>query len=598
MTGGPQYSLTMAARLAPAALVLLACGPAMHGPASPSGTGGPVDPQAAAPHKSVSPYAAVAFLEAEMALASGDAKTAIAALSMAYASEPDEPLIMVRLAQAHLAGGDPAKATAILLEVLEEEPGYDAALVAMGDIMAAGGRFEDAHAYYGRAIQAEPTSTEAYSRLVDMFAKAGDPAAALDAARQLLEVDPVDEDMLLTASDLCLELGRVEEAFAFMSRYIEAMAVEPMAEDRHAAMLDLASEMLASGEALRSVFLYRTYLGMFPGSVPATAGLVEALAATGDSIAARALIDSIPAPPSDAPAARKILKADLYLQAGAPSRALDELHVAFSDLSPDLPGPAKLVWITALAGMLRFDEAVPALALFEASEDASRIQAVTTIAVALIAVWRFEEAWKLLASSGADLARHLESRDLRLALRRVILSRDEPALTGKVRVALNASPAGRLVLAEADFWGSSDPDPAALMDALAEIRGTDPDEDVLVDAWALEAVCVIEGLCKAKPTHVLALTTKMAETRPADPRLPGLRGMFYLSSGNEERARVSLEEANRLAPLDPMVKVWLAGLVEEEDASRAAALLADAVMLAPPTYVLHAALRAAALLPG
>jgi hypothetical protein len=292
--------------------------------------------------------------------------------------------------------------------------------------------------------------------------------------------------------------------------------------------------------------------------------------------------------------ARRLLKADLYLLTGAPSRTLEELQEAFADLSPDLPGSAKLVWITALARTLRFEEAAAALALFETSEDASRIQAVSAIAAAQIDVWRFEDAWKLLASSGADLARHLESRKLRLALRRVIMSRDEPAFTGKVRLALNASPAGRLVLAEADFWGSSDPDPAALMDALAEIRGEAPAEDVLVDTWALEAVCVIEGLCKAKPTHVLSLTAKMAEVRPTDPRLPGLRGMFYLSSGNVERARVSLEEANRVAPLDPMVKVWLAGLVVEEDPGRAASLLAAAVLLAPPTYVLHAALAASA----
>ncbi|MBW2261274.1 MAG: tetratricopeptide repeat protein [Deltaproteobacteria bacterium] len=584
----------MGTRLAPVvALVLLACGPARHAPASPAGTGAS-DDQQEAPRKSISPYAAVAFLEAEMAIASGDAEAAIASLAMALTSEPDEPLIKVRLAEAYMAKGDASKAAGIAQEVLDKEPGFDAALVVMGDILAAGGRFEDAYAYYRRAIEAEPSSTEAYSRLVDLYTKAGDPAAALDVAAQLVEADPLDEEMLLTAADLCLVLGRTEEAFAFMSRYIEAMAVEPMTADRHAAMLELAGEMLSAGETQRSVFLYHTYLGMFPGSVEATAGLVEALAATGDSIAARALLDSMPDAQPDAPASQKLLKADLYLLTGAPSRTLDELNAAFSDLSPTLPGSVKLVWITALAGTMRFDEAVSALTLFEASEDSSRIQAASTVAAALINVWRFEEAWKLLASSGADLALHLESLGLRLALRMMIMRRDDPAFTGKVRLALNASPAGRLVLAEADFWGSSEPDAAALMDALAEIRGEGPGEDVLVDAWALEAVCVIEGLCMAKPTRVLSLTTKIAEARPGDPRLPGLRGMFYLSSGNTVRARVSLEEANSVAPLDPMVKVWLAALVAEVDAERAAALLEAAVMLAPPTYVLHAALEASA----
>jgi tetratricopeptide (TPR) repeat protein len=571
-------------------LALAACGPARPLPATVAGAGGTQQQQA--PAKSVSPYAAVAFLEAEMALAAGDADAAITALAMACASEPEDLLIRVRLAEAHMEKGDVKKAAAILEDVLETEPGFDAALVAMGDIQAGAGRFEDAVAYYARAIEAEPSSPEAYRRLVDLHAGAGDPAAALEVAGKLVEVDPLDEQMLLTASDLCLALGLTEEAYAYMSRYIDAMAVEPMAADRHGAMLELAGKMLAGGETHRSLFLYRTYLGLFPGSIEAAAGLAGALVASGDSLAARSLIDSIPVAPADATASRKLLRADLFLEAGAPARTLDELQASFSDLSPELPGTVKLVWITALARTLGFDEAVSALALFDPTEDASRIRAVSAIAVSLIAVWRFEEAWELLASSKADLSSHLESRELREALRSMIMNREDPAFTGKVRVALNASPAGRLVLAEADFWGSGMPDAGALMDALVEIRGEEPGEDVLVDTWALEAVCVIEGLCKAKPTHLLSLTTKIAEARPADPRLHGLRGMFYLSSGNSERALVSLEEASRVTPLDPMVKVWLSGLVAEQDPDRATALIRAAVMQSPPLYVLHAALAA------
>ena len=596
MTGGRHYSVTMGTRLAPLlVLVLAGCGPPRTEPADPAGGS---DAQTPAPRKSVSPYAAVAFLEAELALASGDAGAAITALALAYASEPEDLLIRVRLAEAHLAGGNAGKATSILEDVLEQEPAFDAALVAMGDVHAAAGRFEEAVAYYGRAIEAEPTSPEAYARLVDLYRAAGDPAAALEVAARLIEVDPLDEEMLLAASDMCLELGRTEEAYGYMSRYIEVMAVEPTAEDRHGAMLELAAELLESGATQRSVFLYRTYLEAFPGSVEATAGLVKALAAAGDSIAARSLIDSLPAAPPDAPASAKLLRADLYLLAGSPHRSLAALEESFTGLSPELPGTVRLVWIRALARTLRFDLAVAALALFEAAEEASRVQAVSAIATAMIDVWRFEEAWTLLASSGTDIARHLESRDLRNALVRLISRPDDPALVGKIRVALNASPAGRLVLAEADFWGSSAPDPGRLMEALAEIRGEDPDEDLLVDTWALEAVCVIEGLCKAKPTHLLSLTTRISELSPADPRLPGLRGMFSLSSGNRERALVGLEEANRVTPLDPMVKVWLAGLVEDEDPDRAAALLATAVLLSPPTYVLHAALAASPAAPG
>jgi hypothetical protein len=109
---------------------------------------------------------------------------------------------------------------------------------------------------------------------------------------------------------------------------------------------------------------------------------------------------------------------------------------------------------------------------------------------------------------------------------------------------------------------------------------------VAVDAWVLEAIAGIEGVCKRKPTEVLSLVTRIEALEPADPRLPGLKGMFLLATGNEERALVALEEANRATPLDPLVKLWLAPLVEPLDPERAALLVETALLLSPPPYVL------------
>ena len=106
------------------------------------------------------------------------------------------------------------------------------------------------------------------------------------------------------------------------------------------------------------------------------------------------------------------------------------------------------------------------------------------------------------------------------------------------------------------------------------------------------ALAQAPDVCKAKPTHVLSLTAKIADLSPADPRLPGLRGMFYLAAGNRERALISLEKAGRTLPADPLVKAWLAQLVAEEDAARARALLTSALLLAPEPYVLSVILAA------
>lgn len=592
MCGVRHYSAWMGTRLAPvSALLLIACGPPPAPPVSGAGHGAQGTSNDA-PLKSVSPYAAVAFLEAEIALEAGDAKAAIQSLTMALASEPDEPLIKVRLGQAYAANGQAARAKKLIGEVLAGDPGFDEGLVAMGDIAAAEGKPDEAVAYYGRAIEAEPESLMAYERLIGLHRHAGDPGAALEVTRALIAADPLNADALLTASELCLELDLMDEAFAYMSRHVETKPVEPGTSDRYGSLLALAHKLLALGRIPKARFLYATYLGMFPADVEATAGLVRTLVASGDSIAARDLVTSIESPAADAPPWRKLLKADLYLEAGAPELALEELEAGFELLLPTHPPAVKVTWLAALVDLLRFEEARDSLALFEAQESGARADAEADLAAALILARHHEEGWDIITSGSPGLEAHLASRALRQALVALLASRPEPAFAGKVRQALMASTPGRLVLAQADFWSSKSPDPLALMDALEEIRNEDPADDVLVDGWALEAVCVIEGLCKDKPTRVLSLTTKIADLEPDDPRLPGLRGMFYLMTGNRERALLSLEKANRDAALDPLVKVWLAHLVSEQDATRARALLESALLLDPPAYALGRVLEA------
>jgi tetratricopeptide (TPR) repeat protein len=534
----------------------------------------------------------VAFLEGEMALAAGNASAAVQSFTMALTSAPEDLLIRVRLAEALHAAGQTSAAFDVLDEVLAEDPAYDAALVAAGDLHLEKGRIAEAESFYRRAIEAEPSSHEAYARLIALHRKAADPGAALAVALSLLEAEPHDEDALLAAAELSLEMNQTDDAFHYMSLYIAAVPVEPAASDRYGAVLNLAKKLLEKGESDRAVFLYRTYLALFPGDVEATAGLVRALVAEGDSIRARSLVDSMPDAPGDAADTLKLLKADLYLLAGSPTSALEALAAAFGALSPSLPARFKTAWVQALASASRFQEAEAALASFSAAEEGMRTAAACAIAAAMIRAWLYDDAWKLVASPGSDLEAHLSDRGLRTALRVLLIRCPDDALVSDVRKALTASPAGRMVLAEAYFLGTAEPDPVLLLDDLEGIREDGPADDVLVDAWVLEAVCVIEDVCKAKPTHVLSLTAKIADLSPADPRLPGLRGMFYLAAGNRERALISLEKANRTLPVDPLVKTWLAGLLAHDDAARARALLTSALLLAPPPYVLSAILAA------
>jgi len=521
-----------------------------------------------------------------MALEAGNLQAAAEQLTLALASEPEDPLLEVRLAETYIAMGNAARAREILEGVLARDPGWDAALVAMGDLALAQGHPDDADAWYDHAIDAEPTSTTAYDRLLALRRNAGDPAGALEIAEQILAVDPSREDVLLQASEICLDLMLIDEAFLYMARYIDQAPVVPGQEDRYGAVLGLAAKLVEGGDTERAMFLYRTYLGMFPEDVEAASGLARALVAVGDTIGARSIIAAIPDPEPEAPAGRKLIGPDLYLAAGAPDTCLLELTRLFGKLDPTLPIAVKETWVRALVGAFRLDEARKALETFGADEVTARTAAAADLAVALVQMWRFGEAWDVITTGPGLLAERLEVREVRKALVVLVLAAEDAALVESVHKALEYHPEGRLVLAEASFFGHVEPDGEALVDALAEIHAAGVSDGARVDAWALEAICTIEGVCKAKPTHLLALTTRMAELEPADPRLPGLKAMFALSAGNEDRALTGLEEALRSTPLDPLVKVWLAELLGEEDPSRAGSLLETAFLLRPTPYVL------------
>jgi tetratricopeptide (TPR) repeat protein len=572
-------------------VIVLGCGPPAGGARVP-GTGrtGTVAPE---PGKQVSPFAAQSFLEAELALAAGDPATAVQALTLALTSEPEDLLIRVRLAQAYQALGKMERAGDILSGVLDEDPTHDAALVAMGDLALALGRPEDAVQYYRQAIEAEPSSMEGYVRLADLHEQAGDPRAALEIIELLLAVDSTDADALLRASDLCLEIGETEKAFDYMSRHITARPVVPMQADRYGSLLGLAADLLENGETERAIFLYSTFLGMFPGHGDATAGLARSLVAAGDTLRARALILTLPDPDPGGPASARLLKADLLLLAGDAAAALVCLEAGFGTLSVELPAFAKLLWIQSLARTFRFDEARSALDLFREDEDRARIAAQSDLAASMMQAWLFEDGWTLVTGSSDEIAEHLESRPLRQSLLVLLLECSDPTLIDEVQKALGLHTAGRLVLAEADFWSTQDPDPQALLDALERIHEEAPSDGVTVDAWVLEAVCTVEGLCKSKPTRILSLATRIAELEPTDPRLPGLKAMFLLATGNQERALVGLKNAVARRPTDPLTRVWLASLLDDlgQD-ERAVTLLDSAALMSPTTYVLHRILEA------
>jgi tetratricopeptide (TPR) repeat protein len=567
-------------------LVLAAwgCGasPARPGPPAPA-------PPGAAPvsRAAVSPFAAQAFLEAELALLDGDPQAAVQALEMALSSAPDDALIRSRLAAAYLAQDRPEKAREVCETVLEDHPHHDLALVTLGDVELSEGSPGAAEELYVAALEAEPGYWPAMTRLVRLYRERGDLEAAMEIALMMIAADPTSHTAYHTAAELALEMNHMEEAYTFMAEYIRTLPVEESSEDRYSLLLGLAARLLSRGQAKRALFLHRTYLEMFPTDRGARLSLARNLVALGRTLEARKVLAGLGDPSPGDPASGVVTLADLWLQSGAPARSLLALDARFGDQIATSPPAARLVRVRALCALLLFDEAQATLDDFGGDEDVVfLLDARAALAASFMEAGLVERGWEVLADRPAEIPDLLLRRELRRALAEVLLGHGHPEIEAQIELACSTSVQGRAVVLEASMLGEGSPDGEELSREVEDLLDGDLPADVAADVMVLHAVCLAERTCEGDPAGILSIAGELADVAPNHPMLPAVRGMHHLVAGDPDRAVHDLDLAARLLPSGPLVKLWLAralsALGEQEHAREK---LEDAMLLDPPPFV-------------
>lgn len=146
-------------------------------------------------------------LRAKLALAQGNAKEAVAALTLARARAPEMTELAVALAQARLAAGEHEAGIAELKQLADVHP---AVLQVLADALIAAGRWPEAAATLERVLARESGNTAALNNLAWAYQQAGD-ARAKDTARRLLEAAPNDVASMDTAGWVLIEAGEPRE---------------------------------------------------------------------------------------------------------------------------------------------------------------------------------------------------------------------------------------------------------------------------------------------------------------------------------------------------------------------------------------------------
>ena len=156
-----------------------------------------------------------AGLEAEIALAAGAPKDAVAALEKALAARPDDAQLLGSLAGARLAAGDLAgalEAVSTLKRLAAGEAAFTAALLLEASLKQSAGRTQEALAALRQAHVVSPANASILRRIADLAEANGDVARALDALGKLADLEPKNPEWRerIEKLKLSLELERAK----------------------------------------------------------------------------------------------------------------------------------------------------------------------------------------------------------------------------------------------------------------------------------------------------------------------------------------------------------------------------------------------------
>jgi Flp pilus assembly protein TadD len=153
-----------------------------------------------------------------------DDHAAVERLRRATELAPDNASPWHHLGEALAADGEMPEADAAFRRAVELDPDDQFALIHLGHTALASGHKEEGVAYLARAADiahVAHTASSASISLVDMYRSFGQYEDALAQARVVAEAAPDDALAWLDVAELCLELGRLDQAISAFERLRE-----------------------------------------------------------------------------------------------------------------------------------------------------------------------------------------------------------------------------------------------------------------------------------------------------------------------------------------------------------------------------------------
>lgn len=123
----------------------------------------------------------------------GDHTEAITAFTHGLSFLPNDPSLMLNIAETHQLAGDAAEAERAYRDLLTVHPRCAPAMISYGTLLSAAGRTAEAEKLYAASFQTRRPARAAYNLAVVLW-KAGRDAEAIDYASRAVMLDPHDED--------------------------------------------------------------------------------------------------------------------------------------------------------------------------------------------------------------------------------------------------------------------------------------------------------------------------------------------------------------------------------------------------------------------
>lgn len=204
-------------------------------------------------------------------------------LQRMLANNPDHPGVNFLWASMLVESGDNAEALAALFKVLNDQPDHGGALYLSAVANIAEGNLATAQSQLNRLLSRHPGHLMGQLLLSNLHLRMGDPAAAGEVARGLLQYDDMNYPaMALLATALRAQGENGAESIELYERMATARpeAVEPR--------LALGAALLQAGDDATGIAQFHAARDLAPESAEVWERLIQAQLARGETAAARA----------------------------------------------------------------------------------------------------------------------------------------------------------------------------------------------------------------------------------------------------------------------------------------------------------------------